>query len=202
MGSMTLFALLFVLATLPGVVRRFMPPMPRAGFEGNPQAVVTLGAGHTERGGRYQVSPAGLRRVDVAMHVADEMQLPLLISGGGRRGEGVPAEAVVMAEALKARWPDSDPWLETESRNTWENAEKSAQILAQRGVQRIVLVTDRTHLCRATLCFQNHGLEVVPLSASRMPSPEWMPSAGALSVIPEIYYEWVALIWYHLRYLR
>ncbi|WP_111657495.1 YdcF family protein [Isoalcanivorax indicus] len=199
---MSFFALLFVLATLPGVVRRFLPPMPQADFREGPQAVVVLGAGLSKRDGQYQVPAAGLRRVNMAMHVAEEMQLPLLISGGGKRAEGAPAEATLMAAALHGQWPGAVPWLETDSRNTWENAAFSARFLQQRGVQRIVLVSDRPHLCRATLCFQHHGIQVVPLAASRLPSPEWMPSAGSLSVLPEIYYEWLAILWYHFRYLR
>ena len=39
-------------------------------------------------------------------------------------------------------------------------------------------------------------------AASRLPSPEWMPSAGALAMLPEIYYEWLAILWYYARYLR
>lgn len=202
MGTMSFFALLFVLATLPGVARRFLPPMPQADFREGPQAVVVLGAGLSKREGQYLLPAAGLRRVNMAIHVAEEMQLPLLISGGGKRPAEMPSEAELMAAALHAQWPDAVPWLEVESRNTWENAVFSARLLQQRGVQRIVLVTDRAHLCRATLCFQHQGIEVVPLAASRLPSPEWMPSAGALAMLPEIYYEWLAIVWYYVRYLR
>ena len=202
MGTMTLFALLFILATFPGVARLFLPPLPRTDARVRPRAVVVLGAGYSRRGGDHQSSVSGLRRTNVAMHVAREMQLPLLISGGGKHPEGVPAEAELMAEALRHQWPDGQPWLECDSRNTWENARNSAVLLREKGIEDIVLVTDQAHLCRAVLCFQQQGLRVRPVAASQLPAPDWVPSAGTLSALPGIYYEWLAILWYYLKYLR
>lgn len=199
MSGMVLLLAVMIGATLPGVVRRMMPPLPPAELDGAPQAVVVLGAGRQRRGGSYQVPASGLRRAGAGMQLARELDLPLLISGGCADGHG-PSEAALMLEALQHRWPQANPWLEEQSRTTWENARYSAALLREQGVRRIVLVTDRVHLCRAVLSFQAQGLEVAPHAATETPSPEWMPSAGALALIPEIYYEWAALVVYRLRY--
>ena len=175
-----------------------MPPLPPAELDGPPQAVVVLGAGRQRRGDGYRVPASGLRRANAGMQVARNLGLPLLISGGCADRQG-PSEAALMAEALRHRWPQV-PWLEEQSRTTWENARYSAALLREQGIQRVVLVTDRAHLCRAVLSFQAQGLEVAPHAATETPSPEWMPSAGALALIPEIYYEWAALVVYRLRH--
>ena len=73
--------------------------------------------------------------------------------------------------------------------------------LAQRGIDEIMLVSDRAHLPRALLCFQSQGVLAQAAWRKRLPKQEWVPSAGALSMVPEIWYEWLALVWYHLRYL-
>jgi uncharacterized SAM-binding protein YcdF (DUF218 family) len=60
---------------------------------------------------------------------------------------GVPSEAI---------------WLQPESRNTYEDARYSAQILKEKGVRRILLVTSAWHMPRSVRLFQAQGLEVVP----------------------------------------
>lgn len=196
---MALILLLVVVGTLPAVVRLMLPPIPGMRPGGPAQAVVVLGAGRTRRGETFRVPPRGLRRAEAGLAVAEAERLPLLLSGGRANGEG-PSEAALMAEALRHRWRDAVPWLEENSRTTWENARFSAALLKDHGIRRVVLVTDAAHLCRAALSFRAQGIEIEPHATSPLPSPGWMPSAEALALLPEIYYEWLALLIYKLRY--
>jgi hypothetical protein len=34
----------------------------------------------------------------------------------------------------------------------------------------------------------------------RLPVSGWVPTAAALALIPEIWYEWLALLWYGVRW--
>ena len=201
MTGASLLLIFLVLGTLPLMVRWMLPPLPEDGLSGDPQAVVVLGGGRSHHAGRVQASPASLRRARHGVVLARELALPLLVSGGGRGevAEG-ESEAQLMAEAVRPYWPEAELLLESRSQNTWDNAEQSARLLVARGISRVVLVTDRPHLPRALLCCQGHGLEVKVAPIDTLPTPDWMPSAGALAVIPDLYYEWVALIWYHLRH--
>ncbi|MCK0537293.1 YdcF family protein [Alcanivorax quisquiliarum] len=196
---MALVVLLVIVGTLPAVVGVMLPPVPAARLRGPAQAVVVLGAGRARRGESYRASARGLRRADAALAVAEAQRLPLLLSGGCADGKG-PSEAALMAEALRHRWRDTAPWLEENSRTTWENARFSAALLKERGIRRVVLVTDPAHLCRAVLSFRAQGLEVEAHASASLPSPAWMPSAEALALVPEIYYEWLALLVYRLRH--
>lgn len=196
---MGLVLLLVIAGTLPAIVALMLPPVPRQRLQGPAQAVVVLGAGRQRRGERYRAAARGLRRAEAGLAVAEAARLPLLLSGGRADGNG-PSEAALMAEALRHRCREAGPWLEENSRNTWENARFSAALLKERGIQRVVLVTDATHLCRAVLSFRAQGIEVEARATSALPSPAWMPSAEALALVPEIYYEWLALLVYRLRY--
>lgn len=191
--------LLFAAASLPALVKRLYPPLPATVTAGKPQCVVVLGGGIVGSGERRRSSAAGLRRLLHAMTVARELDLPLLISGGGRDVDsGLPSEARLLADA--ARGFGLTLWLEERSRNTRENARNSATLLAGRGVQQALLVTDRSHMTRALLCFRHYDLAVQPAPLERLPRPYWLPSAGALALLPEIWYEWLALLWYQLRH--
>src|SRR5207302_5867870 len=74
--------------------------------------------------------------------------------------------------ALAAGIPAAALLLEPASRDTWANAINTAHLLQALGKSRIVLVTDRLHLPRASLLFRRAGLDVagvagVPASSLR-----------------------------------
>ena len=200
MSVTLLLGLLLVSALLPACVRLFYPPLPAGHEDEGVQAVVVLGGGLGKDDNGWHLSAASLRRLHHAREEALQRGLPLLLSGG-LAGEvhGGATEAELMAARLQAD-DVSALWLESDSANTWENARHSAAILQGRRVQRVLLVTDREHMTRAMLCFQAQGLEVVPAPVDRLPSPAWAPSSGALVLLPAIWYEWVALVWYQFRY--
>jgi uncharacterized SAM-binding protein YcdF (DUF218 family) len=193
-----LMVLLLAAGTLPVMVRQFYPPLPPSRGEGPAGCVVVLGAGIRGRGIARRSSRSGLLRLARAVDTARRRGLPLLISGGGPGAEqGLSSEARLLAAAAEGY--GLSLWLEEHSRNTSENARNSAAILVRKGICRVVLVTDRPHMARAMLCFQRAGIEVEPVPVDRLPSPVWMPSAGALSLLPEIWYEWAALLWYRFK---
>lgn len=197
-GLVVLWCLILV-ASLPVMVEFFMPPMPTwAERVRNPQVVVVLGAGRMRAQRGYEVAARGWRRATVAMTVADSLGLPVLFSGGP--DEEKQSEAYLMADAVSANWPEATVWLEENSLNTWQNARHCADVLARKNINRVLLVTDRSHLPRALYCFRAQGLWVEPLSSTYFPRPSWMPSAKSLSLMFEAFYEWVALCWYWLKY--
>lgn len=203
-----LIALIF--GTMPVTIRALYPPLfLRRGTEVRPQVVVVLGAGHRQRAGKYVTGVIGLRRLQHGLVQAQARKLPLLLCGGGKHlssesptgSQGdVPSEAALMAEEVRMRAPLQSVWLEEESRTTWENAENAAKLLVRKGVSRVLLVTDRPHMTRAMMCFRAQGLDVEPAPLDRLPTSNWVPTAAALSLMPEIWYEWLALVWYGLHW--
>ena len=100
------------------------------------------------------------RRVAVGIALYREGAAPLLVMSGG--GAGPISEAAVMRDlARNAGIPETVLMLEPESGNTFENAANTARLLHEAGKRRVVLVSDRVHLPRATRMFRQAGLDVV-----------------------------------------
>jgi uncharacterized SAM-binding protein YcdF (DUF218 family) len=192
------FAALLVLSCLPVFLRLLLPPLPPSDRTDAPRCVLVLGAGRRSRNGSLRLSTRSLLRLEAAAALARRERLPLLVSGGAPGIEGT-SEAELMARAVGKRDAALTIWRETDSHNTYENALFSARELAQHGVGRVYLVTDRVHLCRALLCLKKQGISAVPHAADLFPQPDFLPHAGALALWPELMYEWLALGWYLLR---
>jgi uncharacterized SAM-binding protein YcdF (DUF218 family) len=145
-----------------------------------PDAIVVLGA-------RLQIdgtpSRSLLRRIEIGIDLYRAEAAPLLLVTGG--GDRRRPEADAMAEAaLGAGVPDEALLVERRSANTIENAFFSGALLRARGLQAVLLVSDRYHLPRARWLFGRAGLVVVgsaappgdPADAWRM----WLREAAAL----------------------
>jgi uncharacterized SAM-binding protein YcdF (DUF218 family) len=199
MTVITALLLCFMAATLPLVVRWLLPPVPRADPLSHPRAVVVPGAARVRHGTAWRLSAAGRRRLWAGIEQARARGLPLVVSGGVRHRQG-PTEAALMGARTARQAPELTVTEESASRSTWDNAVNCAALLRRQGIRDVVVVTDRPHLTRAVLSFQRQGLRVEAVGASALPTPAWMPSTGALSMLPELWYEWLALGWYELRH--
>lgn len=91
---------------------------------------------------------------------------PLLVFSGGRItwGEGQSrSEAEDMAELAAALGvPSSAMLIEPDSLNTFENATYTQVLLADRDIERILLVTSAMHMPRALAIFKKQGFEAIP----------------------------------------
>ncbi len=113
---------------------------------------------------------------------------------------GVPREAI---------------WLEPDSRNTYENALYSRQVLEQKGIRRIILVTSAFHMPRSVALFEHQGLEVIPAPTDfRTTQADWemlsrggvrnllfnlLPGPDNLQTITLALKEYLGLLIYRLR---
>lgn len=129
----------------------------------NPQAIVVLGGGIYVKQPEYGASvPSDFtnRRLLYAAYLHEQTGLPLLLSGG-TPGDAERSEAEAMAEILR-RFSIEPGWIESNSRNTWENAEFSVEYLQHSGIDQVLLVTDAWHLPRAVYSFEEQGMDVIP----------------------------------------
>ena len=100
------------------------------------------------------------RRVALAVELYRAGAASAMVVSGG--GAGPVAEAEIMRDmALAAGVPETALLCEAGSRNTVENALNTARLLRERGMGRVILVSDRTHLPRAGLVFRLAGLDVI-----------------------------------------
>ncbi len=120
-------------------------------------AIVVLGA-RVEAGG----GPSPTLRAR-ALHAAELYRAhlaPLVVFSGGV-GDFGPSEASVARDVVVAQGvPAAACVLEEASHSTRENARLTARVLRERGLHRVLLVSDPYHLARARWLFEREGFDV------------------------------------------
>ena len=167
------------------------------------QAIVVLGGGVEANAAEYQgatLPPESLARLMYAVHLAHSTGLPMAYSGGvGWAGAADQTpEAEVAAQTL-ARWhAPALQWMDSTSRDTHENALRTAELLQAEGIHRIALVTHAWHMPRSVRQFEAVGFEVVPapmgfVRSDLRPLLQWLPSGKGLRDSGWVLREWLGL---------
>jgi uncharacterized SAM-binding protein YcdF (DUF218 family) len=199
-------------AAMSGTLEGRWPPLesPGVAVERGATDVVALGGGllpeSPEYAGKASLTGTSALRAAAAFRIARETGLPLLFSGGGRRRDEESE-----AEAARRFWIGlgADPSrirIETESRDTDENA-KFVAAMVGRGP--VVLVTSAYHMPRAVLAFRKAGIEVIPAPTdyrSDWKAPfhnvgfqGWLPNARNLETTAYAIHEWIGLLYYTVK---
>jgi len=183
--------------------------------------VIVLLGGGTEPGQPPRPAPelngAGDRLMQAARLFRAGKAPSILVSGGNIAFFGntssTPAEEMRFL-LVEMGIPNQAIWLESKSQNTYENALYCAQILREKGIKRVILVTSAMHMPRSVALFKKQGIEVIPSPADfsvtvqnwneQNATPEaWLvnllPSAGNLSTTSAVLKEYIGIFVYHLR---
>lgn len=135
---------------------------------------------------------------------------PLVLLTGGTVpgfGEKLVPEAAAAKTLLQA-WgvPAAAILVETQSRNTHENATLSRPILVERSAKRVLLVTSAFHMPRALAIFRKAGIDVIPIPTDYLAGWEprdllysWIPDAEGLYRSSTAIREWIGLGVYKFR---
>ena len=144
------------------------------------QAIVILGGDGAryhapEYGGQPAIGREDLERVSYGAYVARATALPVLVSSGS---DVFPMAASLARDfGIRARWVDS------RSRDTFENARNSTAMLRASGVHAIVLVSSAVHVWRAAQEFRAAGMAVVPAPVGLLDSED-LRLEGVLRFVP------------------
>lgn len=179
------------------------PELATAGAE----AIVVLGAGLRREAPEYggeTVDALTLERLRYAAKLSRGTGLPILVTGGATEPDQV-AVAVAMEKTLKKDFSLSAKWVETDSRNTHENAQFSTRMLNDAGVAHAYLVTHAWHMPRAALAFHGTGLQVTPAPTGFVarPTPEPIDFLATAKGLYQSYFavhELVGYLWYRIIY--
>jgi len=131
------------------------------------QAIVILGGGTRPDAAEYGGDTLGhltLERVRYGARVARLTRLPILVTGGAVSGSAVSGgapEAKLMQQSLEREFGVNVNWVEDQSRNTRENAIRSAAILQPQGIHRVVLVAHDFDMRRASAEFAAAGIDAI-----------------------------------------
>ncbi len=188
-------ALFLILNYLP--VTTFLAK-PLLSSDSHPAAIkfaVVLGGGVREDG---DPSGASIRRVVRAVRLYHEGRAEVLLFSTGVTSPGVVSEAVSMARFARSLGvPDKNILLEKESKNTDQNARNSAILLRKRKVNRVILVTEPTHMFRARESFLYYGIETdpAPTVKERYLSSE---AGGGWNLFSRVVHEYLGIAFYRL----
>ena len=96
--------------------------------------------------------------------------------------------------------------IEGRSRNTYENALETKQILKDKQIDKILLVTSAFHMPRALATFRTVGIDAVPSPSSysivdyvRPRILDWVPSVGNLVRMQAVIHEKLGILVYRYR---
>lgn len=132
-------------------------------------------------------------RVIHGVRLFQQKKAPLLILSGGRVDwkTNSGSEAADMAAIAKAFGvPDAAILQDSTSLNTYENAVNVKQILQNRGIKRVLLVTSAMHMPRSIAIFNKQGINATPAPTDFLISEEELrsgdaPQAKILNLFPD-----------------
>jgi uncharacterized SAM-binding protein YcdF (DUF218 family)/lysophospholipase L1-like esterase len=134
---------------------RIVSPLLATDTPGQFDAIVVLGAGVV---GPCLPNDHAVRRTLLGVRLWREGRGPVLVFTGGRpRGHPCAIGDIMADLARELGVPGDRIVVEAKSRNTHENASFSAPVLRGLGARRLLLVTDRMHMKRATGAFEHEG---------------------------------------------
>lgn len=160
------------------------------------EAIVVLG-GATRNHEPPRIMPDMSDRGDRLLYAAKLYQegvAPILILTGGRIEwfGAESSEAESMATILELMGiPRQAMLLESKALNTYENAVYTKEILKQRNIKKIVLVTSAAHMPRSLAIFKKQGIKAIPAPADILISDrnlienQFSAESRILSFIPD-----------------
>jgi uncharacterized SAM-binding protein YcdF (DUF218 family)/lysophospholipase L1-like esterase len=167
---------------------RLISPLLLEDTAGTTDAVVVLGAGVV---GDCGVNLNGVRRVLLGARMWRAGRAPVLVFTGASDQPACPVARAMASLAREVGVPDAAIHVEVGSRNTRENGELTAPLLRRLGARRLLVVTDRLHMRRASGVFAQLGFEVerasVPVYEGHTDNVD-MLAAGARELAAVAYY--------------
>lgn len=144
---------------------QYLPPMDISGAD---VAVVLGGATEADfypRSG-VEVNAAGDRVLYAGVLYQQGKVKQILLSGGNvdwmDSEQSTPAREMGKILTLMAV-PEDAMWLQDRSVNTHEDAVYSSEILREKGIKKIYLITSAMHMPRSVALFRKQGIEVIPV---------------------------------------
>jgi uncharacterized SAM-binding protein YcdF (DUF218 family) len=165
-----------------------------------------------------EINSAG-DRVLYAAKLYREGAAPIILASGGTVNftpDRVSTPAQDMADLLIfLDVPASAIWQQNKSQNTYEDALFSTELLAEQGIEDIILVTSAIHMPRARALFEAQGLTVIPAPVDySITEQSWrdllnpgfdeaviyaLPNVSALNSTTNALKEYLGLLIYGLR---
>jgi uncharacterized SAM-binding protein YcdF (DUF218 family) len=146
--------------------------------------------------------PEDMTRIVTTARLQRALGLPVIVSGGGSRGGGLP-EADIAARILRdLDVPPEKIMTENRSRDTGDNARLTREICLENGFKKLIIVTSAVHMKRAAMIFKKAGLDAIQYPAgfrtgrkTELTPLDFLPNSVLL---PMALHEYIGYAWYSL----
>lgn len=187
-------------------IERQYPSRPIQDYPEADAIVVLGGSVKPARPPRLEPEELGEARLTQAIRLYQAGKADTIVASAGMRYAGGDGSTRAESEDIRdllvlSGVPASAILLETESRNTHENAALTAALLRKEGKTSILLVTSALHLWRSVALFEKQGLRVTPVPSSHLvvdsegEGRDWFPHVATLRfssmAIKEVVGYWV-----------
>ena len=168
------------------------------------KAIVLLAAGRYQHSAELHgpdLDARSLERLRHAVVLHRQTGLPLLATGGSVE-PGEPSLATLIKNAA-GEFSVQIKWLEDQASTTRENALFSHRILANEGINTILLVTHGAHMPRARRAFERAGFEVILAATglhhhTNLTVGSFLPTPSGLADSEFFFHEVIGLVWYEI----
>lgn len=177
----------------------------------NADAILVLGGG-VEGVAAPRLLPdlnAAADRIWHAARLFHNGKAPIVILTGGRlpwHANRDPEADAMLQFLIDLGVPGDKVLLERRSRNTYENARETQRLLADSGIDQVLLVTSAYHMRRAQATFHAAGIQVIPaatdyavLEERELTLLDFLPDAKALKTGSFALKEYLGLWFYRWR---
>lgn len=122
----------------------------------------------------------------------------IIVSGGDATRTGSPESAVYRGTLLRLGVDIADVLLESDSMNTFQNAQFTSAILRRYDADRVALVSSGFHLKRSELYFAHFGVSATPVRADYLRA-QWsiIPTSYNLLIADVASQEYIGIARYH-----
>lgn len=131
---------------------------------------------------------------------------PIYISGGNLLENSETESFVYKKELIKLGVSEKDIFLETKSRNTYENSKYMKSIMNFKGIKSAILITSASHMSRSMYIFKDKKLEFYPAKTGYLGSYSdrkylrYIPQFRNLNNSMIILHEYIGMVYYIIRY--
>lgn len=155
--------------------------------------------------GGHRPSPMGLERLNYALSLHRQTELPIIITGGRLTHDSLPLARIYAAWLLEQ---GVEPLaIETRSANTWENLAHSKALMKELQIDRVAIVTHAYHMPRAMQTAESLDMDAVPAPFGYMHKyfesnsvTNWLPFPENLVRSYLLSHELIGKWWYRLRH--
>ena len=169
---------------------------PKYSLDKNINAAIVLTAGiHKNLLGEYTPSKESIQRALLGSKIAQDAQVPLILSGG-RTIDLAPSEAIVIKNYLNLK----NSIIDEKSLNTYDSSININEIYIIKKNYPFVLITEKMHSVRAYLAMKSRGYKVYvyDYNQNNLSFSDLIPSVNGIKKFNTFVYETIGIIYYLL----